>query len=192
MKKKDKRKEKRKVTIFEKMKKALLLLLIQNKFIPGVKGWELRKYIGSKYPYILKLLDKELEDYGLKVKIVFDESIKDAENPTLNDYDKAHIYITSSSPIYYSLKGQFNIEELGCLSACIIYIISKSNNANLQELINFLSSKIPKIKAKGYVEKFKRKGYLKIKDNIVSIGWRTKAEIDLDALVKLLAIYVSK
>jgi hypothetical protein len=85
-----------------------------------------------------------------------------------------------------------NVKSLIKKFAGITYIISKSNNANLQELINFLSSKIPKIKAKGYVEKFKRKGYLKIKDDIVSLGWRTKAEIDLDALIKLLAIYVSK
>jgi len=152
----------------------------------------IKKHIGSKYPYILKLLDKELEDYGLKLKIVFDENIKDVNNPSLSDYDRAHIYIISSEPVYYNLKGQFNIEELGCLAACIIFLISKSNNANLQELIDYLSSKIPKIKVKGFVEKFKRKGYLKIQNNIVSLGWRTKAEIDLDSLIKLLAIYVSK
>jgi hypothetical protein len=61
-----------------------------------------------------------------------------------------------------------NVKSLIKLSACIIYIISKSKNANLQELINFLSSKIPKIKAKGYVEKLKGKDILKLK--IVSLA----------------------
>lgn len=175
--------EKRRATLYEKMKKALLLLLIQRKSIPGAKGFELKKHIGSKYLYVLKLLDKELESFGLKINTVLPEGKE--------DYDHAHFYIVSREPILgMNLKGEFNIEELGCLSACILFLLANSNRVNLSQMEEFLSTKISKVKAKRYIEKFRRKGYLEVdQEGIIRLGWRSYAEINFENLSKILAIY---
>ncbi len=186
-----KRVEKRKATLFEKMKKAMLLLLIQRKSIPGASGYELKKNIGKKYLYVINLLDKELESYGLKVKISLPEDVKDPSNPSEEEYDRAHFYIIPREPILaYRIKGPFNIEELGSLAACIIMSMAKAGNLNIKELEEMLESKISKFKVKRYIEKFRKLGYLRIsEEGIVSLGWRTRAEIDLENLSKLLVIY---
>jgi|BEDMetMinimDraft_2_1075160.scaffolds.fasta_scaffold00036_4 hypothetical protein len=187
---KDKKKfEKRKLTIFNKMKKMLVYLLVQRRSIPGAKGFELKKLIGTKYTFIANLLNKELETYGLKLKIVFQD--KNIENPSLQDYDKAYFYITTSEPIIATpLKGQFNMEELGALAASILLIYSKNNKYEYENLIDFLSNKISKLKTRRFIDKFIKKGYLEIdENNILSLGWRTYAEIDLQMLTKIIAIY---
>ncbi|HLI46677.1 MAG TPA: hypothetical protein VKU94_05730 [Geobacterales bacterium] len=182
---------KRKATLFEKMKKALHLLLIQRKSIPGATGYELKKFVGRKYLYVIKLLNSELESFGLKIKIVLPEDTQDLSNPSEDEYLRARYYITSNEPLLTTIsKGQFNIEELACLSASLTFIIAKSNKANLNELETLLETKISKTKSKRMVEKFRRLGYIEIdKDNIVKLGWRAKAELDIERLMKLLAIY---
>lgn len=187
----DKRVEKRKATLYEKMKKALHLMLIQRKSIPGTTGYELKKFIGKKYLYVIKLLNSELDSYGLMVKVVLPEDIKDPKNPSEEDYLRAHYYIVSKEPILgLKMKGNFNIEELACLSACIIQVLARANNANVNDLKELLENKVGKIKAPRYIEKFRKLGYLEINnEGIVKLGWRTKAEINIENLLKLLAIY---
>ena len=130
-----------------------------------------------------------METYGLKLKIVFQD--KNIENPSLQDYDKAYFYITTSEPIIATpLKGQFNMEELGALAASILLIYSKNNKYEYENLIDFLSNKISKLKTRRFIDKFIKKGYLEIdENNILSLGWRTYAEIDLQMLTKIIAIY---
>ena len=77
---------KRKATLVEKMKKALHLLLIQRKSIPGATGYELKKFVGRKYLYVIKLLNSELESFGLKIKIVLPEDTQDLSNPSEDEY----------------------------------------------------------------------------------------------------------
>ncbi|MDT7891586.1 MAG: hypothetical protein RQ952_02470 [Thermoproteota archaeon] len=186
-----KRVEKRRATLYEKMKKALHLILIQRRSIPGATGYELKKFIGRKYLYIIKLLNSELDSFGLMVKIVLPQDIKDPKNPSEDDYLRAHYYIVSKEPILgLNMKGNFNIEELACLSACIVQILARSNNANFNELKELLESKVGKIKASRYIEKFRKLGYLEINnEGIVKLGWRTMAEINIENLLKFLAIY---
>jgi hypothetical protein len=186
-----KRVEKRRATLYEKMKKALHLILIQRRSIPGATGYELKKFIGRKYLYIIKLLNSELDSFGLMVKIVLPQDIKDPKNPSEDDYLRAHYYIVSKEPILgLNMKGSFNIEELACLSACIVQILARSNNANFNELKELLESKVGKIKASRYIEKFRKLGYLEINnEGIVKLGWRTMAEINIENLLKFLAIY---
>lgn len=180
--------EKRKITIFNKMKKMLIYLLVQRRNVPGAKGFELRRIIGTKYPFIANLLSRELETYGLKLNIVFENKV---ENPTLQDYDRAHFYIVTSEPLISTpLKGQFNIEELAALSASILFIISRNNKCNITDLEDFLNKKISKIKIRRFLDRFRRRGYIEIDENgIAKLGWRTYAEVDLDILLRLVTIY---
>jgi len=182
---------KRRATLFEKMKKAFHLMLIQRKSIPGATGYELKKFIGRKYLYVVKLLNNELETLGLKVKIVLPEDTKDLNNPTEEEYLRARYYIVANEPILnLYIKGQFNIEELACLAASLIFIIARAGEANLKDLQDILESKVGKIKSKRVIEKFRKQGYIEIKgQNIVKLGWRAKAELDFDRLIKVLTIY---
>jgi len=56
---------KRKGTYTSKMKHATHLLLFRRHQQPGVKGWELRKALGSDYPKILEVLDDFLKQQSL-------------------------------------------------------------------------------------------------------------------------------
>ena len=47
----------RKALYSRKIKRAVHLLFFRRHRKPGVKGWELRKKLGSNYPKVLKLLD---------------------------------------------------------------------------------------------------------------------------------------
>ena len=183
-----KKAEKRRLTIFNKMKKMLIFLLVQRRNVPGAKGFELRRIIGTKYPFIANLLNKELETFGLKINIVFQGKV---ENPTLQDYDRAHFYIVTSDPLVSTpLKGQFNMEELSALSASILYLVSKNNRCSYEDLMNFLNKKISKTKSKRYLDKFIKKGYLEIDENdTIKLGWRTYAEVEIETLLKLVTIY---
>ena len=182
---------KRKATLFEKMNRALHLLLVQRKSIPGATGYELKKFVGRKYLYIIRLLNSELESFGLRVKIVLPEDTQDQNNPTEEEYLRARYYIVSNEPLLsLNPKGSFNIEELGCLSATLIFILAKSDKANLKELETLLENKVTRSKSRRMIEKFRRLGYIEIdKDDIVKLGWRSKAELDIERLMKLLAIY---
>jgi len=71
------------------------------------------------------------------------------ENPTLQDYDRAHFYIVTSDPLVSTpLKGQFNMEELSALSASILYLVSKNNRCSYEDLMDFLNKKNIKNKIK--------------------------------------------
>ena len=72
---------KRKATYASKMKRATHMLFFKRHSKPGVKGWELRKALGSDYPKVLKILDDYLKNLDLEIKTVFIEFIAAAPGP---------------------------------------------------------------------------------------------------------------
>jgi hypothetical protein len=86
---------KRKAIYSSKLKRATHLLFYKRHSKPGVKGWELRKALGSDYPRVLKLLDDHLKALDLQVKTVFEEE-KAIENPSLEQLDKARYFRQAS------------------------------------------------------------------------------------------------
>ena len=83
---------KRKGVYGGKIKKATQMLFYKRHKKLGVKGWELRKGLGSDYPKVLDLLDDYLKPLDLQVKTVFEEE-KTPEKPTLDELDKARFYV---------------------------------------------------------------------------------------------------
>ncbi|MFQ5999977.1 MAG: hypothetical protein ACE5J6_04290, partial [Candidatus Bathyarchaeia archaeon] len=83
----------RKAYYARKIKRAAHLLFYRRHKKPGVKGWELRRKLGSDYPKVLKILDNRLESLDLQVKTVFDGE-KPSGKPTLEQLDKARFFIT--------------------------------------------------------------------------------------------------
>jgi hypothetical protein len=178
---------KRKAYYASKLKRATHLLFYKRHKKPGVKGWELRKALGSDYPKVLKLLDDYLKMLDLQVKTVFEEE-RTVEKPTLEQLDKARFLITlrgEITPKEAKMIG-WRVDDLAGLAIAISYIISKRGKAPRKEVEDILRDKLPGWKVGLNVDRYIRYGYLAQDENEqLYLDWRTRAEVDQNALVDL-------
>jgi hypothetical protein len=153
-----------------------------------VKGWELRKRLGSDYPKVLGLLDSYLEKLDLQVKTVF-EAETPTEKPTLEQLDRARFFITlrgGLTPKETKMSG-WRIDDIAGLAITISYIISKKGKAPRDEVEKLLRDKLPGWRVDLNIDRYIRAGYLAQDENRqLYIDWRTRAEVDEKALVNLL------
>jgi len=179
---------KRKALYLRKLKRATHLLFYRRHRKPGVKGWELRKRLGSDYPKVLGLLDSYLEKLDLQVKTVF-EAETPVEKPTLEQLDRARFYITlrgGLTPKETKMSG-WRIDDIAGLAIAISYIISKKGKAPRDEVEELLRNKLPGWRVDLNMDRYIRAGYLAQDENRqLYLDWRTRAEVDEKALVDLL------
>ena len=177
----------RKAYYANKIKRAVHLLFYRKHRKPGVKGWELRKALGSDYPKVLKVLDKHLKPFDLQVKTVF-EGEKPPEKPTLDQLNKARFCITlrgELTPKEAKMIG-WRIDDLAGLAITIAYIISKKGKATRKEVQELLQNKLPGWKVGINVDRYIRYGYLMQDENEqLYLDWRTHTEVDQKALIDL-------
>jgi len=178
----------RKGYYMRKIKRATHLLFYRHHRKPGVKGWELRRRLGSDYPKVLEILDGHLEKLDLQVKTVFERE-KPAEKPTVQQLDKARFYITlrgSLTPKETKMMG-WRIDDIAGLATAISCIISKKGKAPREEVEDLLRNKLPDWRVDMNMNRYIRSGYLAEDENKqLYLDWRTRAEIDQKALVDLL------
>ncbi len=178
----------RKAYYTRQIKRATHLLFYRHHRKPGVKGWELRRRLGSDYPKVLDVLDRHLENLDLQVKTVFDGE-KPAGNPTLEQLNKARFYITlrgGLTPKETKMMG-WRIDDIAGLATSISYIISKKGKAPREEVEELLRNKLPGWRVGTNIDRYIRSGYLAEDENKqLYLDWRTRAEIDQKALVDLL------
>jgi len=170
-----------------KVKKATQMLFYKRHQKPGVKGWELRKVLGSDYPKVLDLLDDYLKPLDLQVKTVFEEE-KTPEKPTLEELDKARFYVAlrGDLPTKDKLMG-WRIDDLAGLAITISFIISKKGQAARKDVEKMLSEKMPNWKIGLNIDRYIRYGYLAQDDKgQLFLDWRTRAEVDQKALINML------
>jgi len=179
---------KRKAYYASKIKRATHLLFYRRHKKPGVKGWELRRALGSDYPKVLKILDNYLKALDLQVKTVFEEE-KPLEKPTLGQLDKARFYITLRGglvPKEAKMIG-WRIDDLAGLAITVAYVISKKGKAPRKEVEELLRGKLPGWKVGLNIDRYIRYGYLTQDENEqLYLDWRTRAEVDQKALIDLL------
>jgi hypothetical protein len=179
---------KKKALYLRKLKRATHLLFYRRHRKPGVKGWELRKRLGSDYPKVLGLLDTFLEKLDLQVKTVFEEE-KPSEKPTLEQLDKARFYITlrgGLTPKETKMSG-WRIDDIAGLAITIASIIAKKGKAPRDEVEQLLRDKLPGWRVDLNIDRYVRAGYLSQDENKqLYLDWRTRAEVDEKALVDLL------
>jgi len=172
-----------------KMKRAVHLLFYKRHREPGVKGWELRRRLGSDYPRVLNLLDDYLDRLDLAVKTVFEEEANPPDKPTLEQLDRARFYITlkgSITPRETKLIG-WRIDDLAALAVALGFIISKGGKAPRKDVEDLLRVKLPSWRVELNLSRFLRSGYLIEDENgQLYMGWRTRAEVDPKRLVDLL------
>lgn len=177
----------RKAYYSNKIKRAVHLLFYRKHRRPGVKGWELRKALGSDYPKVLKVLNKHLKPFDLQVKTVF-EGEKPPEKPTLDQLNKARFCITlrgELTPKEAKMIG-WRIDDLAGLATAITYIISKKGKATRKEVEELLRNKLPGWKVGINVDRYIRYGYLMQDENEqLYLDWRTHTEVDQKALIDL-------
>ncbi len=178
----------RKAYYMRKIKSATHLLFYRHHRKPGVKGWELRRRLGSDYPKVLGILDGYLEKLDLQVKTVF-EGKKPVEKPTVQQLDKARFYITlrgGLTPKETKMMG-WRIDDIAGLATAISCIISKKGKAPREEVEDLLRNKLPGWRVDINMNRYIRSGYLAEDENKqLYLDWRTRAEIDQKALVDLL------
>jgi len=180
---------KRKAVYASKMKRAVHMLFYRRHKRPGVKGWELRKALGSDYPKVLSILDEYLKPLDLQVKTVFEEEKPTSEKSTLEELDKARFYITlrgELTPKEAKMVG-WRIDDLAGLAITIAYIISKKGKAPRKEVEELLREKLPGWKVGLNIDRYIRYGYLTQDENEqLYLDWRTRAEVDQKALIDLI------
>jgi hypothetical protein len=179
---------KRKAAYASKLKRATHMLFYKRHKKPGVKGWELRKTLGSDYPKVLKLLDEHLKTLDLQVKTVFEEE-KQVEKPTPEQLDRARFLIAlrgELAPKEAKMIG-WRIDDLAGLAITIAYIISKKGKVPRKEVEELLRDKLPGWKVGINIDRYIRYGYITQDENEqLYLDWRTRAEIDQNALVNLI------
>lgn len=181
---------KRKAYYAGKLKRATHMLFFKRHRKPGVKGWELRKRLGSDYPKVLALLDRYLERLDLRVKTVF-EGETPSEKPSLAELDKARFYVTlrgGLTPKETKMMG-WRIDDIAGLAMTIATIISRKGRAPRDEVEQLLRDKLPGWRVNVNVDRYIRAGYVdEDEKGQLYLDWRTRAEIDEKTLVDLLLV----
>lgn len=173
--------------VSRKAAKAFQMLAFQRHRYPGVKGWELKKAIGKDFVKIIEIMNSEVERLGLKVGTVYEEGDQVAE-PSPDQLESARFFLifkSPPSPRDVEASG-LRIDDLAVLAASIAYVTSRHGKTPRKDLEQLLREKFPRWKVELNLDRFIRRGYLmEDKDELVYIGWRTKAEVDQKTLLSL-------
>ncbi len=173
----------------ERVKRAAHLLFFKRGRVPGARSWELKTGLGKEYLKVLTQLDESLKDLDLEVKKV--------ESQVLSDY-KPGPDGEQESRYFVRLKGTltpkearmtgWRIDNLAALAACLSLIVSKQGKSERKELEEVIGQKVGRWRALTLTDAFLRSGYLEEdEEGLVKLGWRTRAELDLESLMMLIA-----
>ena len=166
--------------ISRKLMIAATMLFFKSHRSPGVRGWELKNRLGKNYMKVLELLNHKLNDLGLQIKTVF-------EDESNQDLDRARFYITLTHSLTMSdlVTSDYRIDEVAALAITLSLIFSRGGKTSLRDVLEVLETKFPKWKAETYIERAIRRGYInKTEDDILTVGWRTRVELDQRELLK--------
>ena len=173
-----------------KLKDAVHLLFFKHHKLPGVRGWELRKELGSDWQNILEVLDKQLQPLDLKVTQVLDDP--DIVEPTSTQLQDARYYITMRGMVDQKTAKTigWRIDDIAGLAVSVAYIISKQGKAIRQDVERVLEEKLPGWRVKLNIDRYINQGYLGEDDQgILFLDWRARAEVDSKKLVDLVVSY---
>ena len=173
-------------TVQIKLRKAAQLIFFKSHRIPGVKGWELKRSIGSGYPRIIKLLRSQIESLGLSIKVVGEDGTELSLDDGEERLSSARFLMSISDPLRLTdvKTSGWSIDELAGLTMCLATISSRGGKANRKELQDLLAQKFPRWKIRNYLSRYIRWGYLEEKEDLIIMGWRTNAEVDLKQMLR--------
>lgn len=175
----------------DKLKRAVHLLLFRRGKIPGAREWEFKEKVGKNYEQVLAQLNELLSELDLEIKKVTEPRSEEMTT----EGGRASL---EEARYFVALKGTLGVKEakmigwridnLAALSASVAYLVSKQGKAAREDLEKLLAQKFGRWKAITLVDIFLRTGYLEEDDaGTMSLGWRTRSEIDLRALMTKMA-----
>lgn len=169
-----------------KMRRAAQLLFFKSHRIPGVKGWELKRSLGSGYTRVLKVLRSQMEPLGVSLKIVGDDGAELSLDRPEASLNTARFVLMLADPVKVSdaKTSGWSIDELAGLTICLATIGSRGDKATRSEVEEILRQKFPKWKVRNFMSKYVKWGYLEEEGDSLVPGWRTKVEVDLRSLLR--------
>ena len=176
-----------------KVKDAVQLLFFTHHRLPGVRGWELRKELGSDWQNILDVLDKQLKPLDLQVTRAFDEP--DVTEPTNAQLQDARYYVTLRGTVDQKAAKTigWRIDDIAGLAVSVAYLISKQGKAPRVDVERVLEEKLPGWRVKLNVDRYIQQGYLGADEQgVMYLDWRSRAEIDTKKLVDLVVGFGKK
>src|SRR2546426_11383027 len=172
----------------ERLKRAAHMLFFKRGRVPGAKAWELKAGIGKSYEKVLAQLDEELKELDLQVKKVEAGGI--AEYSPDDEADKFRYFVRlrgTLTPKEARMSG-WRIDNLAALAAALSLVVSKQGKVERKELEIMIAEKAGRWRTLTLTDTFLRTGYLEEDETgMISLGWRTKAEVDLPSLMMLVA-----
>lgn len=173
----------------ERLKRAAHMLFFKRGRIPGAKAWELKAGLGKSYQKVLDQLDEELKELDLQVKKVEAGGIGEY-SPEEDEADKFRYFVRlrgTLTPKEARMSG-WRIDNLAALAAALSLVVSKQGKVERKELETMIQEKAGRWRTLTLTDTFLRTGYLEEDESgMITLGWRTKAEIDLPSLMLLVA-----
>ena len=176
-----------------KVKDAVQLLFFKHHRLPGVRGWELRKELGSDWMNVLDVLDKQLKPLDLQVTRALDEP--DIMEPTGAQLQDARYYVTLRGTVDQKAAKTigWRIDDIAGLAVSVAYLISKQGKAPRTDVERVLEEKLPGWRVKLNVDRYIQQGYLGADEQgVMYLDWRSRAEIDTKKLVDLVVGFGKK
>jgi hypothetical protein len=175
----------------DKLKRAVHLLLFRRGKLPGAREWELKDKVGKNYEQVLAQLNELLSELDLEIKKVTEQRSEEIRNeggrPSLEEA-RYFVALKGTLGVKEAKMIGWRIDNLAALSASVAYLVSKQGKAQREDLEKLLAQKFGRWKAVTLVDIFLRTGYLEEDDaGTMSLGWRTRSEVDLRTLMTKMA-----
>jgi hypothetical protein len=163
-----------------KVRKAFQVLILQRGRNPGVKGWEMKRYLGRDFRKIIEVLGEDLAPMGLEVF-----EVKGADGS--DDSSRFLLRFRDPPTVSEAETSGIRIDDLAVLAATIAFVNSKQGRVARREVEHFLREKFPKWRVEYSLDRYVKRGYLEQDERaMVHIGWRTRAEVDEKTLMTMI------
>ncbi len=161
------------------------MLFFKRGKVPGARSWELKAGLGKGYSKLLEQLDELLKELDLEVKKV--EAPTGEYGPEEEGYRYFVRLKGTLAPKEARMSG-WRIDNLAALAACLAVIVSKQGKVERKEAEELVARKAGRWRTLTLIDTFLRTGYLEEdEEGLVKLGWRTRAEVDLQSLMMLVA-----
>ena len=160
-----------------KIKRAAYLLLVRRHGYPGVREWELEKYLGRNYREVLNRLNEILSKIGFEIKEV---------NINEDDRTVKHFIVVPESSLKQEIGGSiFRADESAILAIAVSLILSSEGyKVPKKEIIELAKTKLPEYRVERALNKFLKLKYLSEDGEYIKLGLRSYIELDLDKLIQ--------
>ncbi len=163
-----------------KIRKAFQVLILQRGRNPGVKGWEMKRYLGRDYRKIVEVLSEDVAPLGLEVF-----EVKGADGT--EDSSRFLLRFREPPTVSEAETSGIRIDDLAVLASTIAFVNSKQGRAARREVEHFLREKFPKWRVEYSLDRYVKRGYLEQDDRaMLHVGWRTRAEVDEKTLMTMI------